>query len=74
MHRYFCHGSHMSAVLKKDIARVRAAKPEYYKPGNARQSSMDDEGKVTISVNRDVRAIPIGGRERHRLSLSNERH
>lgn len=71
--KYFGHGSHMSAVLKRDIHRVRTSKPALYKTARTPVTSMDGEGRVTTTVVEHVRAVPISGKARHALSIQKER-
>ena len=73
-YRYFGAGTHMSAVLKQEVRRVRANRPDLYKTQLVRESSMDGEGKVTVKVVENVRAVPSTPARRHALSLQVERY
>lgn len=70
---YYNAGSDMSVDLKRVMHRVRTNKSQYFTPKLVRETSMDGDGKVTVTerVTRD--ANPMTGAERHRLSLQTER-
>ena len=72
--QYFGRGTHMSAVLKRDIHRVRAARPDFLKTVKFRESSMDSDGKVTVVDRKDVRSTPMSPKARHILSTQRERY
>lgn len=66
--QYFGSASHMNAVLKQDLARVRAARPELFRARNVTQTKIDGEGKVTAVDVADVRATSLTPAHRHRLA------
>ena len=68
-YRYYCSGSDMSADIKRVVKRVRAKHPEYFAARELRESAMDGEGRVTVTLRRDVMATPMPGRARHELSM-----
>lgn len=69
---YFGHGSHMSAVLKRDMHHARTARSDLLKTVTVRESSMDGEGKVTVTERKVQRLVGITPRARHALSLQTE--
>lgn len=71
---YFGRGTHLSAVLKQDTARVRAKCPERFLERSYKESSMDGDGRVTVTMRKDTQATALSGRARHALSLKKERH
>lgn len=71
--QYFGRTSHMSFVLKQDIKRVRAAKPQYYASRQVRETNMDGEGKVTATERTVTAAVPLSPARRHALSFQRAR-
>lgn len=70
-YHYFGSGSHMSASLKADYARVRKARPERYIVSQVNETSMDGTGKVTtVAVRAESKAMPLSPRDRHELSMA----
>lgn len=70
--QYFGNPSHMSAILKRDIARVRTSRPEFYRARVVTQSKIDSDGKVTTTEVKDARAVAITPAYRHRLAWARE--
>ena len=74
MYRYFGKGSHMSAVLKQDMHRIRTLHPKRYVQKKAEVSEMDGTGKVSVvSVVYESAAMPMSGYQRHKLSWQRDR-
>lgn len=72
MYKYYCAGSHMSADLKQVIKRVRKNRPEFFTPTKFTESTMDGEGKVTVTERMDVKAVAMKPSRRHWLSWQRE--
>lgn len=73
-YQYWGRGSHMSADLKRTIHAVRSKSPHLFAQVTVRESSMDGEGRVVIAERKDVRAQPLSGERRHRLSFQKDRY
>ncbi len=72
--QYFGGGSHMAAVLKRDIARVRRAKPERHVPKRVELKEIDEDGRVKVTgVVYESACSPPTPRALHALSLQRER-
>lgn len=69
-YRYFGSGMHMSAVLKQDIARVRAARPGFYTPKKVVETRVDGEGNATTHEILNVRAVAPTPARRHAFSVA----
>ena len=68
---YFGRGTHMSAVLKRDYARVRAVRGDRYRTRRVEETRMDGTGTVTtITVTAQPDAMPLSPRERHAMSVA----
>lgn len=65
-YRYFSKANQMSAILKQDLHRIRAAKPEHL--GFSRKVLPDGRGVVI-----GVLSAPMKGRERHELAHDKHR-
>ena len=62
---YFGSGAHMSAVLKRDLAQNKAKNPHLFTPKKHKASSMDGDGKVTVTEVTDVKAVGMSPARRH---------
>lgn len=67
-YRYYSKAAQMSADLKAVAHRVRTNKPDMFKQREFRESSMDKEGKVTVTLRKDSKATPLSPARRHALS------
>jgi len=72
--QYFGKGTHLSFVLKRDIHRAREARPDMFSVRFVKQTSMDGDGKVTVTESRQAKATAPTGKQRHTLSLQRERY
>lgn len=68
-YRYYGSGMHMSADLKRVVARVRASRPEMFNQVKITETHMDGTGKVTEKIRVEVCAHAPSPRERHALAM-----
>ncbi len=64
-YQYYAKAGHAAADYKAVARRVRAACPQLFVARELRDSQMDGDGRVTVSLRKDVRAVPMTPRERH---------
>ncbi len=68
-YRYYGSGSHMSADLKRVIHAVRTKRPDLFVVQEIKESTMDSDGRVTVTVRKEARAVPQSAERRHKFSL-----
>jgi len=62
---YYNDGHTASAEMKRDLARVRLAKPERYLTRKVKEQRHSTEGTVDVVVNREPDSLAMGRRARH---------
>ena len=67
-YRYWSKGAQMDADLAAMTARARAKRPDMFASNTIRESTMDDEGKVDVTIRKDVKAVAMPPSKRHALA------
>lgn len=63
---FYAKGSYMSALLKADYAKHRAANPQRYMSRKVTETRQDGTGKqTTVIVNAEPDAVPMTPKQRH---------
>lgn len=66
MQYYYAKGAHLSAILKADYAKHRAANPQRYVSRKVTETRQDGTGKqTTVIVDAAPDAVPMTPAQRH---------
>jgi hypothetical protein len=71
---YYNDGPGASAQMKRDVQRVRLAKPHRYVSHKVKEQRMSEDGNsITVTINAEPTAAPMSARARHAMFVGKTR-